>query len=275
MMKKVATIILNRNLPDPTNALVEHLLKYDGIHTDIFVLEAGSDEDKKSKYCTWYDNSEDTCKNGLRYSRGMNYALSSLWKEKNFQKYDAFFLLTNDAELSKKATIKPLLDVMILHQQVGILSPCSKHWGEKSLIEGGDVKYFWFIHNNAYFMRREFIEDICNQDQPDKMKFLFDGENFRGYMSEIELIAKAYANNWAAAITNIVFVEENESYLLNQPEVIKTESYEENMKLYIKEGTEWVKKKYGFSNRWVMQQYVRMFYESFFEYHPELKIYKI
>ncbi len=33
------------------------------------------------------------------------------------------------------------------------------------------------------------------------LNFLFDGNNFRGYFSESELIAKAYANNWAASIT--------------------------------------------------------------------------
>ena len=42
-MNKVATIILNRNLPKPTDQLYEHLIKYDQEQTDIFVLEAGSD----------------------------------------------------------------------------------------------------------------------------------------------------------------------------------------------------------------------------------------
>ena len=44
MTNKIATIILNRNLPEPTNKLVEHLHEFDGINNDIFVLEAGSDQ---------------------------------------------------------------------------------------------------------------------------------------------------------------------------------------------------------------------------------------
>ena len=40
-MKKTATIILNRNLPEPTDRLVQHLKKHDGLHTDVFVIEAG------------------------------------------------------------------------------------------------------------------------------------------------------------------------------------------------------------------------------------------
>lgn len=274
-MKNIATIILNRNLPEPTNALVEHIMQYDGEITDIYVVEAGSDEDKISKYCTWYVDTPDVKKNGLRYSRGMNYALSELCKTNKFEKYEAFFLITNDAELENQSTLKPLMDILNEHSRVGILSPCSNSWGEKILLANDPIKYFWFIHNNAYFLRREFIEDVYNKDEPGFMNFLFDGSNFRGYLTEVELIAKAYANNWAAAITTQVIVEENESYLINHSDIIKTETYNENLKLYVQEGLKWIKKKYGFNNRWVMQQYVKMFYESFFEYNPELKKYKI
>ena len=41
-------------------------------------------------------------------------------------------------------------------------------------------------------------------DNPNYYNFVFDGSNFRGYHSESELVAKAYANNWAAAITSDV-----------------------------------------------------------------------
>ena len=41
-MKPIATIILNRNLPEVTNALYQHLDQYDGDTTDLYVVEAGS-----------------------------------------------------------------------------------------------------------------------------------------------------------------------------------------------------------------------------------------
>ena len=68
------------------------------------------------------------------------------------------------------------------------------------------------------------------------MNFLFDGSNFRGFLSESEIISKAYVNDWAAAITTKVFAEEDESYLLDRSKLIKTESYDENLQLYIEEG---------------------------------------
>lgn len=274
-MKRVASIILNRNVPEETDHLVEHLERHDGEMTDVFVVEAGSDADKLSRYCTWHVDTEEARRQGLRYSRGMNFALAKLYESGEFRRYDAFFLLTNDTVFEDKATVAPLMDILDDHRFVGILSPCSIHWGERLLMDDAPVKYFWFIHNNAYLMRREFIEAICNEESPDEMRFLFDGSNFRGYGSESEVIAKAYANDWAAAIARDVLVEENESILLHRADVIKTERYEENLKLYVEEGLRWMKNKYGFNNRWVMQMYVRLFYDKFFEYHPDLARYRI
>jgi hypothetical protein len=274
-MKRVATIILNRNLPDVTDALFAHLQRYDGDATDIFVVEAGSDLDRLSKNATWHANWPEAQAQGLRYCRGMNYGLSQLWKEKKFKQYDSFFLLTNDTELQPQKTIGPLTEILDEHPHVGILSPCSKRWGEKLLLEKQSTKYFWFIHNNAYLLKREFIESIFNENEPDAMNFLFDGTNFRGYGSESELIAKAYANDWVAAITSSIWAGENESHLIEKADLIKTEAFEDNLKLYVQEGREWMRKKYGFNSHWSMQQYVKSFYDRFFEFHPEYINYKV
>ena len=115
-MKSIATVILNRNLPEVTNKLHEHLIKYDGDETDVYVLEAGSDKDKLSKYCTWYANSDEIIKQGLRYSRGMNYALLQLYTEKKWKQYEGFFLITNDTEFSNSKTLKPLQEIQ--HQNL-------------------------------------------------------------------------------------------------------------------------------------------------------------
>ncbi|MEK7383278.1 MAG: hypothetical protein AAB262_08325 [Elusimicrobiota bacterium] len=274
-MKRVAAIILNRNLPEATDRLCEHLARHDGDAADVFVVEAGSDPERLSRYASWHANWPDALAHGLRYSRGMNYGLSQLWKEGKFKQYEAFFLLTNDTELQACPTVPPLMAILDQHPRVGILSPCSDRWGERLLLKKQATKYFWFIHNNAYLLRRAFVESICNADQPDVMGFLFDGSNFRGYGAESELIAKAYANDWAAAITADVRAGENESYLLKQADLIKTEGYEENLRLYVEEGRRWMRSKYGFNSRWSMQQHVKGFYEHFFKFHPEYESYRI
>ena len=281
-MKKTATIILNRNLPKETDALVEHLKKNDGDFTDIFVVEAGSDKNNLSKYCTWHLETEEVLKYGLRYSRGMNYGLLKLWQDDDrinkttWKKYNSFFLITNDTKFPKNQnTVKALQKIQTEYPKVGILSPCSKKWGEMDLIGTDSLKYFWFIHNNAYFVKKELVEQLMNTDNPSYMNFLFDGNNFRGYLQESEIIAKTYANDWAAAITTKVYAEEDESYLLDKNRLIKTESYKQNLKLYVDEGLKWIKNKYGFNSRWQMMQYSQLFYNKFFEYYPEEKINKI
>ncbi len=274
-MRKIATIILNRNLPEPTNRLYEHLARHDQAETDIFILEAGSEEEKLSKYYTWHETSGDVRRWGLRYSRGMNYALLKLWREGKWKDYEGFFLLTNDTELTQSSTLTVLSKILEKHPRVGILSPCSSKWGERLFLQENKTKYFWFIHNNAFLLRRNFLEDIIEKESPSVLNFVFDGSNFRGYLSESELIAKAYANDWAAAITSEVFAEENESYLLTKADLIRTESYEENIRLYLSEGQQWLRRKYGFNSRWSMQQYVKCFYDKFFEFHPEYQQYKV
>ena len=281
-MKKTATIILNRNLPKETDALVEHLKKNDGDFTDIFVVEAGSDKNNLSKYCTWHLQTDEVSKYGLRYSRGMNYGLLKLWQDDDrinkttWEKYNSFFLITNDTKFPKNQnTVKVLQKIQIEYPKVGILSPCSKRWGEMNLIGTDSLKYFWFIHSGAYFVNKELVEQLMNTDNPSYMNFLFDGNNFRGYLQESEIIAKTYANDWAAAITTKVYAEEDENYLLDKNKLIKTESYEKNLELYVDEGLKWVKKKYGFNSRWQMMQYSQLFYNKFFEYYPDERINKI
>jgi hypothetical protein len=255
--------------------LHEHCIAYDGDVADVYVVEAGTDPDKLSANYSWYADWPEAIKEGLRYSRGMNFAMSQLLAEGKFKQYDAYLLLSNDIELPKSSTVSKLLEVLDAHPRVGILSPCSNIWGENLLLGSGSTKYFWFIHNTAYLLRREFVESVANFDNPNYMNFMFDGANFRGYLSESELIARAYANDWAAAITNKVFANRNQSYLLNQADLIKTEKYEENLDLYLQEGKKWLRDKYGFNSRWSMMQYSKGFYDKFFEFHPEYIGYKV
>ena len=272
-MKNFATIILNRNLPEVTNKLYNFLKKTN--KTDVFILEAGSDKNKLSKNYTWYANWRSAMKNGLRFPRGMNYALSRLWLEKKFMKYDYFFLITNDTEIKTKNVFSIFKKIFDQHPRLGILSGCAKNWGERKLLKKNKVLYFWFTHNNAIVLKKDFILDVMSLKKPGYINFLYDGNNFRGYGTESELIAKAYSNYWAAAITSKVEIDENESYLIKKSNLIKTEPYQKNLKLLFEEGFNWMREKYGFKSKWSMQMYVKTFYDKFFEYYPAYKKYKL
>lgn len=276
MKKKiVATIILNRNLKEVTDKLYRKISKFNKNFTDIYVVDAGSDEKKKSTYTTWSASWKSAKKRGLRFSRGMNFGLASLYKEGKFQNYEYFLLLTNDSEVESKSFIKELIKIMNKINKIAILSPCSKKWGEKFLLKKNDLKFFWYIHNNAYFIRKKFIDTVSNKKNPNYKNFLFDGKNFRGFGADSEIILKAYKKDYAAAITSKVWIEENENYLLKKSNLIKTDPYNKNLKLYVNEGLKWIKEKYKFNSKWDLHLYVKKYYYLFFKKNKNLRIYKI
>ena len=92
MSKPICTIVLNRNLPEVTDNLVNNIKRFNDEYTDVCVVEAGSDKDKLSQHVTWYADWPEAKDQGLRYGRGMNFALSNLHKEKKLQNYDYEFI---------------------------------------------------------------------------------------------------------------------------------------------------------------------------------------
>ena len=43
--------------------------------------------------------------------------------------------------------------------------------GEKTLLKNKKLKYFWYIHNNAYFIRKKLIEKLKNLKPPHLKNF--------------------------------------------------------------------------------------------------------
>lgn len=274
-MKPVATIILNRNLPEVTDALYERIHRHNADVTDIYVVESGSAREKLSQHCSWWANWPESLEMGLRYPRGFNFALANLLAEGRYEDYEHFFLVVNDAEFPQQPVIGELLQVMREHPRVGILSPCSQAWGERDLIGPGGVKYFWHMSQIAWMLRRRYVDDVREQEEPTYMNFLYDGTNFRGYESEIELIIKGYINDWASAITTRAFVDEDKNHLVSKHQLIRTDPFEESVVKCVQEGKRWMRRKYGFRSRWSMQMYAKFFYENFFVNYPYLASCKI
>ena len=133
-MKPIATLILNRNLPKVTDKLYRTIKKNEGNITDIFVIEAGSSKNNLSKYVTWHANSKSVIEKGLRFPRGMNYGLYNLWQDNLFNKYNAFFLVTNDTVIKKKNTLKKLYSILLKNKKKKILITFSRILGENQLL---------------------------------------------------------------------------------------------------------------------------------------------
>ena len=78
------------------------------------------------------------------------------------------------------------------------------------------------------------------------MNFLFDGTNFRGYGTEMEIVAK-FTQIIGSVVNTEIIVNENENLLLKKSEIIKTENYNKNLKLFVLE-EKMMKNKYDLTN---------------------------
>jgi len=272
-MPKIATLILNRNLPDVSNRLVEHLKKYNGDISDYFVIESGSDEDKLSKYYKFWANWPEAREFGLHYCRGFNYGLIELDKER---KYDYYFFVTGDSNFRNEPTIRILLDKMEQNPKFGIISPLSPHWGEIAFFsEKDDTKCVWLIPHVAWLFRRSYLDKIIEKNSPSYMNYFYDGTNFRGYDADTELMVKAYLNDFAVAITSKAQFYEDLDLTDKNADVMKTERKNIHKKLMFEEGLAWMKRKYGFNSKWEMRDWAKKVYNEFFERNPDYKKFKI
>lgn len=275
MQKPVATLVLNRNLGGVTDRLVEHLQKFDGDICDIIVIESGSEEDKRSKYPGYQACWKEAMENGLRYGRGFNFGLASLLENGKYENYEYFFLVWNNSVFFDEPTTGILLEQLVSHPKMGIISPCDAAWGEYRLIPENESRVFWYGTHVAWLMRRSFIDTIREFKNPGPMNFLYDGTNFRGYYSDVELIGKAYVNDFAYAVTRKTCFKEIRNYKEKYQDLMRTETTEVNQDKMYQEGMAWLRRKYGFQSHWNMLQYVKAFYDIFLSNNPGYSDYKI
>jgi len=272
---KFAVLILNRNTKKVVDNLIASFLNNGFGSEDIFVVDAGSRESEIPSRLMIRADDAYTLKHGLRFNRGFNLGLKTLLDNGLFFNYDGFVLAPNDVILGRDFAPSRLETIFARHHRLGLLSPCHHDWGERHFIAKNSLKYFWFIQTHAYVVRRSMIESTWNPEASAFDDFWLDGTNFRGFLGETEIIAKGYANDWASAITTEIFVGENELILSAFYEYIDTEKPEFNDDLYVNEGLAWVRRKYGFSSRWRMNDYAKSMYENFFRYNTELGAWRL
>lgn len=268
--KPIATLILQRNLPQVTDEIVQHLKKWNDDVTDIYVVESGSDEDKLSQYCSFWANWPEAQEKGLHYGRGFNYGLQEL--DKTGKRYEYYFFVCGDAVFYDEKTLHVLREKMDKYPKFGIISPLSPDWGEIAYFsEAEDTKCVWLIPHVAWLFRRSFLDKIIEKEDPTYMNYFYDGTNFRGYDADTELIIKAYLNDYAVAVTSAVKFHEQLDLTDKNADVMKTERRAEHAKLMYEEGLNWMKRKYGFDSKFGMRNWAQKSYKKFMRRNREYK----
>jgi hypothetical protein len=272
MTKPIGTLILNRNLPDVTDRLAEHLVRWNGDVTDVYVVESGSVPAGRSRYASFVAEWPEAVRDGLRFPRGFNFGLLELERR---QRYPFYFLVCQDSVFPAEPTLTSLLEVMERHPRIGILSPNNPDWGESKLVPPNETRLFWFVNHIAWLYRDELLERIKNVESPTYMDYLYDGTNFRGFDCDIEVIAKSYANDFGVAITACTTFREDATLTDRLAGQMRTDPQAINRPRMYEEGLRWMRRKYGFNSRWSMLTYTKAFYNEFFENHPEYQALRV
>lgn len=270
-MTKLAIIILVRNNPNQVVKLHETMTKWADVETDFYVVECGTKKDNLSGIHSFYADWPFAIENGLRYPRGINFALEHIHLNGKLKEYDAIMFLNSDVVVPHKAFLSVLLRILDKNPKLGIISPSSAAWGETLLLGKNNLRCFWHIHNNALMFRREALLDLLNFAEPNHMGFLFDGHNFHGFCCELEVISKAYLNGWAAAITSEVFIERDSEYLFDFTVPGNIKKQQLPVLKAVEEGRNWMKQKYGFNSHWDFLWYAKSAHDTFFKYNHELE----
>jgi hypothetical protein len=269
MKRRVAIIILSRNLPDAVDRLVGTLRRYDVEDSDIFVVEAGTDQDKLSEHHTTWANSEEVMREGLRPARGFNLGVLELIRSGRLHEYDYLFLVRASVHLDGPVVTR-LLDQLEEHPRVGIISPCGETWPERDLVGPDSLRYVWHINHYAWMLRRSFVDLIIDHQSLSTDGLIFDGTNFRSYGADTELVIKGYINEYATALSTACFLNEDQELLKTSADLIRTDPYDVNARKVFDEGARWMRRKYGFTTRLQFQDYAKLWYERFFVLHPAL-----
>lgn len=262
MEVNVDILILNRNMKMVTDQLVEKLKSFSDVQ-NCFVVDAGSRDSEVSKYTFVRDSSERTIKLGLRPNKGFQLGLQEWVKSDNQAQW--VLLLPNDSEIVKWNLDKLFHQLASSAEIVAVvpISPTNPYTG---MLPESRIAFGWNFHEGPLLLRRAFVENrLTNQG------YILDPENFRGYLSFIELALQIYSANMGLVATDLISFNENQTHLLHNHHLIGTEPIAKNLELLIEEGEQWLRHKYGLEDRWSFEMLTRLAFEEFIRVNPELR----
>jgi hypothetical protein len=187
---KTLALILHYNTPDMTNSLYESLSPYAGESYDLFVLDNGSEEDKKSKY-----NSLEIEHNGY-FGGALNWAFKYVL---DHEEYDSLLFLNSDLILDGSDFVNLLRDEMF-ENDFKLLSPSIKEKvGGKNVgcpqIQNWNTdacrQVLWFDFQCPMF-HRKIIEEIGQFDK--QLKLGYGQHLICGFVCE--------ERNWKIGVTD-------------------------------------------------------------------------
>ena len=258
----IDVLILNRNLGEVCDSLVRDLESRLCSRDTITVIDAGSVDGQESLYTKVRVDDSYTKEHGLRFGRGMNLGLK--YRSDNGLSNPWVLMLPVDSEIIFWDVDRLIAQASAVNELVAI-KPMGSQSPYAQLIEQTSLKLAWNVDEGPWLIRSSFIEEQLKMSAQGNF---FSHDNFRGYLTSLDLAFRAYANGYCLGITSHLVIHENESYLLNRSDLIRTEPLDLNRRLLVSEGLKWLENSYAIGDPWSFAQVVRLLYERFLEENP-------
>lgn len=197
----VAILVMNRDRPDITDNVVEQLQGMGkNFDVSLFVVEAGSHPDKRSKYATHYFRDRNYKGRYYAFNQGLKFA----HKEK--PEYDYYWFVVNDIIFPKgEDTLQMLWEALQENPRMAAIGPGEPEADDYRGCHPKPELRNWHkastIHGLAMLMRGEAYRDVgyCSP------KFHYS----QGASSELAYLL--YKNNWFLAYSDIANIYHDQS----------------------------------------------------------------
>jgi hypothetical protein len=257
----IDALVINRNLKSVTDSLVGELESSQFFQT-VGVVDGASREEEISNHTVVRSDALAVQAFGLRINRGYNLAISWWINQSNHADY--LLLLPNDTVIVEM-NISELIASLDRKFPVAAIVPLPADSPYKQILPKGRLGIGWHFNEGPIILSKKFIlhQKKCGRE-------VFDSDNFRGYLSFIDLALRIYANNFCMIGTDLISFNENESHLQNHHDLIVTEEVSRNASLLLKEGRAWLARKHGLIDGISLENLVRLSFEEFIRLNPKL-----
>jgi len=262
----IDALVINRNLKSVTNLLIRELESSKYFRT-VGVVDGGSRDDEISEHTVVRSDSLPVQAYGLRINRGYNLAIS--WWMNQSSQSDYLLLLPNDTVLVEMR-VQELIAALNEKLPVAAIVPLPADSPYKKILPPGRIGLGWHFNEGPIILSKKFIrhQKRCGRE-------VFDSDNFRGYLSFVDLALRIYANHFCMLGTDLISFNENESHLQNHHDLIVTEEASRNAILLLKEGRAWLAGKHGLMDGISLENLVRVAFDEFIRVNPKLSNLKI
>lgn len=233
---------------------------------ECIVIDSGSDSNLVHPSTRIRVEDETTMREGLRFCRGMNLALAH-WLQEHQTEW--IFLLPVDYEVVR-FELQPLQSLFLDYPQIALVAPIQVGSEHEALVGSRDFLPTWQFDDGPLLLSRSVWKNIPRHVSAN-FEF-FNDANFRSVYYSLEAALRVLYLGFGVGITSFIATEENEDYLKEFADSLKTDANHLNLDLAREESSLWLSNQFGSSDHWYLVRLVEALFRQFMSEEPEIAL---